>query len=511
MKLVIVEDEIRIREGLIHLLKKLAVDIDIAGVADNGSDGLELISKTHPDLIITDIKMPETDGLQMLETLHARQIPYKAIVLSAYSEFAYAQQAIKLGVSEYLIKPIAPDELLQSIKNIEAQINQEINLKAQSPQQFKALKNILYSIMLGITVVDDELSSFLKTTYRIDPKETFAIMDIYLGAVYEECIHPLKDELEFLLNNASFDCCIVEHPQGRELMLVLYNMADSKGIEKYFQHLIISQIKTIMPYDVAFGWISFCSLDSMKENMAKLRKFMDWSIVFGKKALISVPSVENIRFEPLPYPVDLESKAKAEICSLEYEKLSDTFLSLLNHLKSRIFSPAEVKETMIRFFWSIISVVKEIDFTTSEQLEQQALMEKIVTAITWSELKKTVVILIEALRDVKSDKTTSLTVRRAKSMVHECYGQGVTLDEIAAKLNITPEYLGGLFHKEVGETFSSYIKNYRVKKAKGLLIGTDMKIYDISSAIGYADSKYFSRVFKEITGQLPADFRKFNK
>ncbi len=511
MKLVIVEDEIRIREGLIHLLDKLSIDIGIAGVAENGLEGLELIGRTHPDLIITDIKMPEMDGLQMLETLHARQIPYKAIVLSAYSEFSYAQQAIKLGVSEYLIKPIAPDELLQAMKNIEAQMTQELNLKAQSPAQFKALKNIFYSIILGISVVDDELSSFLNTTYKIDPRETFAILDIYLGAVYEECIHPLRDELECLLNGASFGYCIVEHPQGRELMLVLYNMADLKGIEKYFQHLIISQIKTTVPYDMAFGWISFTNLELMKESMAKLRKFMDWSIVFGKKALISYPAVENVRFEPLPYPIDLESKAKAEICSLEYEKLSHTFLSLLSHLKSRIFSPAEVKETMIRFLWSVISVVKEIDFTTSAQLEQQALMEKIVTAITWNELQDTVEILTEALRDVKSDQTTSLTVRRAKSMVHECYSQGVTLDEIAAKLKITPEYLGGLFHKEVGVTFSSYIKNYRVKKAKGLLIGTDMKIYDISAAVGYADPKYFSRVFREIAGQLPADFRKLNK
>lgn len=119
--------------------------------------------------------------------------------------------------------------------------------------------------------------------------------------------------------------------------------------------------------------------------------------------------------------------------------------------------------------------------------------------------------LTEALYKAKHKEAAGLIVRRAKSMVHECYNQGITLDEIAGKLNITPEYLGGLFHKEIGETFSSYIKNYRVNKAKGLLIGTDMKIYDVSSAVGYADSKYFSRVFREITGQLPADFRKLNK
>lgn len=166
---------------------------------------------------------------------------------------------------------------------------------------------------------------------------------------------------------------------------------------------------------------------------------------------------------------------------------------------------------MIRFLWSVISVVKEIDYSASIQLEQQMLMERVVTAVTWSELSGSLTMLGEALNKVRHEQVTSLPVRRAKSMVHECYSQGITLDEIAGKLNITPEYLGALFHKEVGETFSSYIKNYRVKKAKGLLIGTDMKIYDISSAVGYVDPKYFSRVFRDATGQLPAEFRRLNK
>ena len=96
-------------------------------------------------------------------------------------------------------------------------------------------------------------------------------------------------------------------------------------------------------------------------------------------------------------------------------------------------------------------------------------------------------------------------------MIHEFYQRGITLDEIALKLDITPEYLSSQFHRETGQTFSSYIREYRMSKAKELLIGTQMKLYEIAEKVGYSDAKYFSRMFREYTGQLPAEYRKTHK
>ena len=95
--------------------------------------------------------------------------------------------------------------------------------------------------------------------------------------------------------------------------------------------------------------------------------------------------------------------------------------------------------------------------------------------------------------------------------IHEFYARGITLDEIAEKLNVTPEYLGSQFHKEVGVTFSTYMKEYRIQKAKKLLIGTNLKLYEVAEQVGYATPKYFSKIFKEVTGQFPAEYRKLNK
>ena len=146
-------------------------------------------------------------------------------------------------------------------------------------------------------------------------------------------------------------------------------------------------------------------------------------------------------------------------------------------------------------------------------LSQQRILDCIMGAKSFQELKEAVEEVLGKLRTQADteEEVAHLTVRRIKSMIHEFYQSGITLDEIAAKLNVTPEYLSMQFHKEVGETYTSYLKNYRVNKAKELLIGTQMKQYEIAREVGYTDSKYFSKVFRECTGYSPANYRKMYK
>lgn len=110
MKAIIVEDEIRIREGLCRLMGKMFPEIEVAAVAEDGLEGLAYIEYHKPDLVITDIKIPGMDGLEMLTKAQTLNLFPKVIVLTAYSEFSYAQQAVRLGVQDYLVKPIVVQE-----------------------------------------------------------------------------------------------------------------------------------------------------------------------------------------------------------------------------------------------------------------------------------------------------------------------------------------------------------------------------------------------------------------
>ena len=125
MRVVIVEDEIRIREGIVKLLSKTNDEFELVGEADNGKDGLQLLRDLRPDIVITDIKMPQMDGLSMLEQMFEQGINAKVIVLSAYSEFEYARKAMKLGVTEYLLKPITYHDFMQALENVKHQVEKE--------------------------------------------------------------------------------------------------------------------------------------------------------------------------------------------------------------------------------------------------------------------------------------------------------------------------------------------------------------------------------------------------
>ena len=244
---------------------------------------------------------------------------------------------------------------------------------------------------------------------------------------------------------------------------------------------------------------------------------MDWSIALEEGTVIYYPQIQKLQIATLNYPVDIENRMKTALCMTNQKKLRETFQEFQNYFNNRelIYEPRKIKESYLRFIWSVVNVAKELGMSQYQVLEQQTLLERIMNAVTREELKN---ILTEILNLSPEEETNDnaenqmrLVIRRTKSLVHEFYARGITLEEIAKKLNVTPEYLGSQFHKEVGLTFSTYMKEYRIQKAKKLLIGTNLKLYEIAKQVGYETPKYFSKIFREVTGQLPAEYRKMNK
>lgn len=239
---------------------------------------------------------------------------------------------------------------------------------------------------------------------------------------------------------------------------------------------------------------------------------MEWNISLGDEILISYPKVTELQTGICIYPIDIEGQMKIHLCandSTAVEKDVEDFENFFK--KGMLYAPREIKECYVRFLWAMINVAKETGTLDAGKLEQQALLEQIMAAKTQREMRKVVNLLMKEIGQKEDDDTVHLTVKRAQSLIQEFYQTGITLDEIAAKLNITPEYLGTRFHKELGVNFSTYMKNFRIAKAKEMLIGTQLKLKEISGQVGYSDPKYFSKVFKETTGQLPADYRKTHK
>ncbi len=514
MKIVIVEDEIRIREGIRKLLQKMFAKHEVIGEAENGEEGLELINRLQPDLIITDIRMPVMDGLDMLTILHENKCKSKAVVLSAYSEFTYAQQAIKLNVSEYLLKPIVVGDFAQAIRNIESQYEQE---QREKPSTFESLPNIIFSFIFGADSCNQDIQEFLSNKYGIFEYTQLSEILVYMGVGYKERLKKIKREIEYVFSEKKeYQYCIVEIPAKKSILIVLYGYKDAKAAERWFQNIVLMQKRESIQKQNCYGWVNADGIGQLKNSYQLLLGYMDWNIIFGDTIMISYPQITQVQTVACTYPVELENRVKIAICSFDFDKVLQCFRQFNEYFcDGKIYSPKEIKESYVRFLWSVINVAKEICAIDYQKLEQQQILQEIMNAHNFYELRKSSENLFHLLlqRETQTEKrdTESLLVKRAQSLIHEFYDAGITLEEISQKLNVTPEYLGTLFHKETGTNFSTCIKEYRMKKAKELLLGTQMKVYEIADKVGYADAKYFSRVFKETTGQLPADYRRTNK
>lgn len=508
MKIVVIEDEIRIREGLCRLIDKLNDGYEVAGTAENGQDGYELVRRVRPEIIITDIKMPLMDGLEMLTALYGEGCESKAIVLSAYSEFDYARQAMRLGVQEYLLKPIVVGDISDALLRVSEQIRRE---NAREKLTIDGMEQIFGGILWGGMEADDALEELLYQQYSVPAGMCYSVLCLYLGAFYKPYKEQVKRDVRELLerkDRPSYEC--LESEREQMLVVLLYRYQASHVLERWIQQAMLGQ--SGIRHCEGMGWTADVKLGSLRERFLQLCSHMEWNISLGDEVLISYPKVTGIQTSPCIYPIDVENQVKIHICSDDSGGLKKDIEDFCGYFKKgRVYEPRQIKECYVRFMWAVINVAKETGMLGHEELEQQTLLERIMGAKTQGELERTVSALAKKIRGMEETDGVHLTVKRAQSLIQEFYQSGITLEEIAAKLNITPEYLGTLFHRELGVNFSSYMKNFRITRAKELLIGTQMKLYEISDKVGYSDPKYFSRVFREVTGQLPADYRKTHK
>ncbi len=509
MRVVVVEDEIRIREGIQGLLETMGHEF--AGGAENGLEGLALIQQVQPDLVIADIRMPEMGGLEMLKRMQEQGIQVKTIILSAYSEFDYAKQALGLGVTDYLLKPISVDEFSCTMHSIEMKIEKE---KAAQPETLGTLEQVAATILYGQLKADDSVQEYLGKRFGIQNGQKIVEICIYLGSGYQDHVQKAEREWSQMLKwKKGLEFCFIQADYEQSLLVMIYQFGSLQELKRSLQVWLL-KVSASAGWQGCVGWIEAEGIQDIRIKFETLYSVMEWSIPLGQDVLIAYPQIKQVQASVCIYPIELENRLKTELCLGEPQQVGKVVRSFHQYFADgRIYAPKDIKECYVRFVWAFIHVTNEIGMLDYASLSQQKVLDRIMGAKTFQELKEAVEEVLGKLRAQADteEEVAHLTVRRIKSMIHEFYQSGITLDEIAAKLNVTPEYLSMQFHKEVGETYTSYLKNYRVNKAKELLIGTQMKQYEIAREVGYTDSKYFGKVFRECTGYSPANYRKMYK
>ena len=187
----------------------------------------------------------------------------------------------------------------------------------------------------------------------------------------------------------------------------------------------------------------------------------------------------------------------------------ETFQSLMY---KDIYHPRHILESCVRFLSSLLHIAGKVHSQSMSYVDQQQLLNQLMKSQSREEVGEVFEQVGRLLSNTDdSNQTHSLVIHKAIKLIHERYQSGLTLEEMAHMLNLTPEYLSTLFNKEVGKPFTAYMKDFRIKKAIELLLQSDLKTFEIAERIGYPDPKYFNRVFKEATGMAPGEYQKVHK
>ena len=507
MRIVVVEDEAPIREGMAKILDVISPKYELVGTASDGMRGYELIREVEPDLVIMDIRMPKMNGLEMLEHLRAEGCQCRFVILSAYSEFDYARRAIDSGIVSYLLKPIKLPELKAALRQAEQAIEKEHNQETAF-----SVDTIFLGCLNGQLKADSSFDAMTKERYGFTVQEPVEVFMVWLGDGYEAQKKRVRELLEHAAEQSVKSCAYIrENDNWKTLFLILYRLQPGQTRFLRYRDVVAPMLERKLDKPHIFVWRRVESLLKISEAFREMKEELEWNLWFSEGHLIYKEEINALPVVPIKYPIELEERAKQAILKKDKKKLEICYQELIDYFHEKKCRPRQMKEMLIRFNWSLANIQRERREETN--LRIQGILQNLVIVVSWEEIRGEMEEFIDLIcGSPRTDHENSVSdmVKKAQELIRNYYSQGITLEETARKLFVSEEYLSTQFKKETGMSFTETARKYRIEKVKQLLLDTPLKLNQIAELAGYSDPKYMSRVFKEEIGMLPGEFRKLS-
>lgn len=498
----IVDDEPFIIEGLYDIVDWSAFGLEIVGSAENGMDALIAIKESAPEILLTDISMPLMDGLTLIREARKLQPDLKVIILSGYNEFDYIKTGLKLGVENYLLKPINIDELQETLANTIDKLNMTRPNRLFSDYDIRILRdNILYRWLTG-RIAPNELNE------RMD------MLDIRMDAPYL-ITAILRTESQLDSSYEAVQRLAVQDPSMLPFvdidgdLVIVFMLEDMvQGKEKVINVLENMQ-KRLAPSRMR---ISIGSVEAIGENAprsyAHAKKAQEYFLLLDEPAILDYVllteknDIGNIEAQPLNWST-YSKLIKAKDLEALHAAIDAEF-GAYQTLEG--VTPAYIQNMAIEMMIRFKMELKEIKQADQPELYKAGFVQ-IMQVDTIEGLaavvKEAATLTVESLMsDVKSP-----IIQLLLGYIHENYAQPLSLKLLSQQYNIHPVYLGHLFQKETNETFTEYINKYRIEKAKVMLKETQLKVQEIATQVGYWESGYFYKQFKKYVGISPTDYK----
>ncbi len=522
MKMILVDDEKAIVEGLKFMINRYIPECEVVGVAYNGADGVRLIQKLKPDLVITDIRMPQVDGLDMIKTLKDKGSRTKFILLSGYAEFEYARKALQLGVQSYINKPVEEDELQSSVSQAMAAIHSEkaklrevddLKQHFHSRVQENALREILE---LGSDHAELMEEALERATIPTD-RAWFASMLLEFGGNADT----LKEaSLQQVFARIDQVLC-----QFREVYRFRYTgtgvaVVVAQGSPIGYDDLLrsVQRLK-----QAAYQQLELCmtagvgtvqkGAAGISRSFEEARYALSYKVVNGMHSVISYAEVMDMPGRGRSVPEAMIAKLEAALDNMDEKECAGIIDDIFHVMQAEPrMNPTDLQLQCLNI---LLSSVRKMSF---QQLQQNDFLGRHILSLegmakfqTLTGLKDWMIQVINRILQFKQEHNIPRKkdiIAEVKEYVAAHYNQPITLADLSARFFISPYYLSQFFKQKTGETYVNYLTQIRIGKAKELLEKTDLKVYEICERVGYTDTQHFAKLFEKQTGQKPRDYRK---
>jgi two-component system response regulator YesN len=523
-KVILVDDEQFITDGLVAMIDWKSYNLEVVGTASNGDELIKLFNNTPADIIITDIHMPDINGLKLIETIKANSPDVKFIVLSGFDDFAYVQEGIRLGIENYLLKPINKQELILTLKNTVEKIERTVTIENFLKNDFNILKdNILYrwvtnsidyqelmerADLLGINLdYPYYMVSCIKLVSQHDSNETYYNKERSktISSLYSLSSSIIKDAPDFM-NFCDLNGNIVMILGSNDKYLIKENLEQ-----------MLTKIKTIAKNELSTN--IFITVGDIEQTYASIHKsygcaieIQDYILLVPQDTIIYYNNIADInKKNMIKEELNLEGFAKV----LTSDNINEIFNFIDNFFEKiregKCVTPSDVQNYAIEMMLLIMKHYnnEQNSLLYSATSNFKSLFSSILKINSLSGLKEEIKKQINELScdSTIGNRNLSPIIKQVLNYVNLNYSKDVCLKSLSAIFNINSAYLGQLFQKEMNESLSEYVNKLRMQKSKELLLTTKLKNADIAIAVGFYDCNYFYRKFKDHFKVSPSELR----
>ena len=533
IKILLIDDEVMIRTGIRTSIDWMSYGMEIAGEASNGQEGLEKAIELEPDIILIDVRMPVMNGLEFTKIIRERMPEVKIVIISGYDDFKYAREALHLGVSEYLLKPVGAEELIsilqkqcQEIVEERDELNRERALKnvfeenlvymqsrfmnsifkreyqeeADIAEKSKKLKIAFPQSAYQVIVID--IDDFYLITESLSDKERDDLKHMVKN-IAEEVLKPLTNSTVYF---SEFDYLIgvIDLKNGMQSSVNgLYQ--EIRNCVKNYQRLTVT-IGISNKYEGASK-----IPDAYNEAVLALRS----KVVKGKDRIIDINQVDKAdKAAPVIYPSSEEKEILGHLKTMDTDNLNKVIGKICAGLSASKVDDVQIKDICLRLIIISASYLDEIgvdyrnrngkEFDPYLEIQKYETLEDIEA---W--LKKVFGNFIRIMQDSKNEKFLGI-VKVAIQYINENYQEDIDVLKMAAITYVTPNYFSRVFKKETGRNFTEWLNMARIDKAKLLLREPKWRVYELAEKVGYKDYKSFIFNFKKYAGCTPKEYHESN-